>query len=119
MKMCLRRLIKPTIVLPLLWPFATLLADSGIALAAVANPRSERSSTGVVNRRADLGKILSALETKMGSHALPGKVKDKLSTLTDAQIRLIASLSDRIAAEGETPSADIAFLLVAALIILS
>lgn len=119
MKMSLKRLLEPTVVLPLLWPFGTLLADSSVALAAITGPRVQNPSTRVVARRADLGRILSVLEMKMGGHTLPGKVKDKLSTLTDGQIRLIASLSDRIADEGHTPSADIAFLLIAALIILS
>lgn len=119
MKMSLKRLMTPAVVLHLFWPFATLLSDSSVALAAITGPRVQNPSTRVVARRADLGRILSVLEVKMGGHTLPAKVKDKLSTLTDGQIRLIASLSDRIADEGHTPSADIAFLLMAALIILS
>jgi len=115
----LKRLIKPTVFLSLLCPSGTFLADSSTALAAVASPRVQIPTIRAVNRKADLSKILSVLEIKMGAHTLPGKVKDKLSTLTDGQIRLIASLSDRIADEGHTPSADIAFLLIAALIILS
>lgn len=119
MKMSLKRLITPTVVLPLLWPLGSLLADPSIALAAITGPRAQNPSTRVATRRADLGRILSVLEMKMGAHTLPGKVRDKLSTLTDGQIGLIASLSDRIVDESHTPSADIAFLLIAALIILS
>jgi len=119
MKMSLKHLIRPAVVVPLLWAFVSLFADSSVALAARTGPRFQNPSTRVVNRRADLGRILAVLELKMEGHTLPGKVKDKLSTLTDGQIRLIASLSDRIADEGHTPSADIAFLLIAALIILS
>jgi hypothetical protein len=119
MRMSLKRLMTPAVVLPLLWPFGTLLADSSTALAAITGPRVQNPSPRVVTRWADLGRILAVLEIKMGGHTLPAKVKDKLSTLTDGQIRLIASLSDRIADEGHTPSADIAFLLIAALIILS
>ena len=115
----LKRLIKPTVFLSLLCPSGTLLADSSTALAAVASPRVQIPTIRAVNRRADLHKILSVLEMKMGGDPLPGKVKDKLSTLTDGQIRLIASLSGRIADDGHTPGADIAFLLIAALIIFS
>lgn len=118
MKMSLKRIITP-MVLPLLWLFGTLVADSSGALAAVTGPRAQNPSTSVVARRADPGRILAVLELKMGGSTLPGKAKDKLSALTDAQVRLVASLADRIADKGHTPSADIAFLLIAALIILS
>lgn len=115
----LKRLIRPTVFLSLLWPSGALLADSSIALAAITGPRSQNPSTRVATRRADLGRILSVLELKMGGSTLPDKVKDKLSTLTDGQIRLIASLSNRVADEAHTPSGDIAFLLIAALIVFS
>lgn len=119
MKTRLKQLLKPTVLLSLLWPFGTLLGDSSTALAAITGPRVQNPSTTVPTRRADLGRILAVLQMKMGTHSLPDKVREKLSTLPDGQLRLIASLSDRIAGEGQTPSADLAFLLVAALIILS
>ena len=115
----LKRFIKPTVFLSLLCPSGTFLADSSTALAAVASPGVQTPTVRAVNRRAELHKILSVLEMKMGDDTLPGKVKGKLLTLTDGQIRLIASLSGRIADDGHTPSADIAFLLIAALIIFS
>lgn len=115
----LKRFIKPSVLLALLWSSPVVLADSSNALAAVTGTGPQSASARAVNRRADLGTILSVLEWKMGSDPLPGKVREKLSTLSDGQIRLIASLSERMAVGGQTASADVAFLLVAALIVLS
>jgi hypothetical protein len=55
----------------------------------------------------------------MGEQSVPDKVRHKLLVLSDGQIRLITSLSDRINDEGRTAGADIAFLLITALIIFS
>ena len=73
----------------------------------------------VVTRREDLAKIVSVLESKMEGRKLPEKARRKLLDLDDAQIRLMVSLAERIAAAGQTPGADIAFLLIAALLVLS
>lgn len=63
-------------------------------------------------------KIRSVLEKKIRDQQLLEKTNDKLLTLSDGQTRLIASLSDRVAKEGNTAVGDIAFLLMAALITL-
>jgi hypothetical protein len=115
----LKRLIKRTMLFPLFWLFANLPCDSPSALAAISSPRPHTPVNRAANRQATLDRILSALEVKMGGESVPGKVRDKLLTLSDGQIRLIASLSDRIDAEDRTAGADIAFLLITALIILS
>ncbi len=63
--------------------------------------------------------ILSVLETRIEDPRLLARTKDKLSVLQGREIRLIASLCDRISASEQTASADIAFSLVTALIVLS
>ena len=76
-------------------------------------------SLSVTSREIDRLQILSVLADKMEDQRLFGKARDKLSALSDRQMRLIASLSDRISNEGKTAGTDIAFLLITALIILS
>ena len=115
----LKRLIKRTMLFPLFWLFANLPCDSPSALAAISTPRPHIPHNRATNRQAALDRILSVLEVKMGGLNVPAKVRDKLQTLSDGQIRLIASLSDRIDGEDRTAGADIAFLLITALIILS
>jgi ABC-type sulfate transport system substrate-binding protein len=67
---------------------------------------------------ADVSKILSVFENRIEDPQLLERTKDKLLTLDQRQIRLIASLSDRVAKEGNTTGSDIAFLLMTALITL-
>ena len=74
---------------------------------------------GVMSREANVLKILSFLENKISDQESLQKAKDKLVTLNERQTRLIASLSDRIADQGNTTGGDIAFLLMMALIVLS
>lgn len=119
MRAGLNRLLKRTMLFPLFWLFANLPCDSASALAAIGGLRPHTPHNRAVNRQAALDRILSVLEVKMGRHGVPGKVRDKLLTLSDGQIQLIASLSDRIGGEDRTAGADIAFLLITALIILS
>lgn len=88
-----------------------------IARGGTAAPSSEDHY--ISTHRANVLKILSVLENKMRDQQLLEKAKDKLFTLSDRQTRLIASLSDRIANEGNTAGADIAFLLITALIVFS
>lgn len=66
----------------------------------------------------DVSKILSVFENRIEDPQLLERTKDKLLTLDQRQIRLIASLSDRVAKEGNTTGSDIAFLLMTALITL-
>lgn len=119
MRAGLNRLLKRTMLFPLFWLFANLPCDPPSALAAISSPSAHTPQNRAVNRQEALDRILSALEMKMEGDSVPGKVRDKLLTLTDGQIRLIASLSDRIGGEGRAAGADIAFLLITALIILS
>lgn len=67
---------------------------------------------------AEVSKILWVLENKIEDRRLLERTKDKLLTLDGGQIRLIASLSDRVANGGDTTASNIAFLLMTALIAL-
>lgn len=100
---------------------AGLLVLYGIRHPPTALARNAQTGgrSDVVDRWEDLAKILSILESKMGGERLPEKARRKLLELDDAQIKLIASLAERIATAGQTPGADIAFLLIAALLVLS
>ena len=62
-------------------------------------------------------KILSILERKLGNREVTDRVKEKLFTMDHQQTRLILSLSEFMANHSETVGADIAFLLITALII--
>ena len=55
----------------------------------------------------------------MGDQKMPQKALDKLLSLNDEQIGLIASLSERIEDHTRTVGADVAFLLITALLVWS
>lgn len=105
--------------------------DQGTAVNPVTwNPPAPagESSTKVYNgvrghsapQSPDTMKILAALETRAGnSQRLLEKVGEKLAVLSEKDVRLIASLCERMPAEGRTAQSDIAFLLATALMILS
>ena len=87
-------------------------------LSGTTSLKSDGSSS-VVHRDVDRLKILSVLENKMGSQKSLERVKIKLFKLSDERTRLIASLSELVANEGNRAGADVAFLLLTALIVLS
>ncbi len=66
----------------------------------------------------EVSQILSVLESRMKDRQSLERTKDKLLTLDPVQIRLIASLSDRVTREENTTGSEIAFLLMTALITL-
>ncbi len=73
--------------------------------------------------RCDRAKIISVLESRIGNHRLPEQAKEKLATLHDEELRLVATLCDRIKASNgranDRASTDIALLFAAVLIVLS
>lgn len=81
--------------------------------------QSYASNKAIELKSANISKILSALENKMEGPELREKIKNKLSILEDKQILLIASLSERIEGENHTAGAEIALLLITALIVFS
>jgi hypothetical protein len=112
----MKRFIQMIAIGLILFQFATF--SSAIAAAtdvtAVSNSDDPRPSI----RSADVSKIIAVLENKIEDQPSLEKTKKKLLTLNDRQTRLITSLSDRVAEQGDTMGASIAFLLVTVLITL-
>jgi len=90
----------------------------GTTFAASGKRADDSRTRYVLSFSADVSKILSVFENRIEDPQLLERTKDKLLTLDQRQIRLIASLSDRVAKEGNTTGSDIAFLLMTALITL-
>lgn len=67
----------------------------------------------------DIHKILPVLEDKIHDGKLLEKSKEKIYSMGDGEVRLVAALCEKISDGGDTISSDIAFLLVTALIVLS
>lgn len=80
-------------------------------------PAQTFNRTTEVSREID--RILSVVEKEVGDRARPAKIRKKLFALNGNQIRLLASLADRIQEDPRSAGARIAFLLLSSLIILS
>ncbi len=100
----------------------------GITIVAGPSMASTQGSTVPLSRPArdipsskerDLSRIVSVLESRVGNRQLPAKVRNKLAAMDDKEIRLLASLCDRVSQSGETAGSDLALMLAAALIVLS
>lgn len=83
-------------------PFARLVPES-------ATDRHERN----------ISRVLSVLENRIGEGALPAKAKKRLQGMSDEELRLVTSLCDRIAVADNKDGADVALLLVTAMIVLT
>src|SRR5207247_1853914 len=70
-------------------------------------------------RREITEKILAVLEPRLVDAAARARAAEKLATLSDARLRLMAALSDRVALVGAAPADGIALFLLTALLILS
>ncbi|OGP74974.1 MAG: hypothetical protein A2W09_03020 [Deltaproteobacteria bacterium RBG_16_50_11] len=112
----MRNFIRPIMISFILFQIAVF----PLATTAAATPAVHPNSDGPLasKDRANVSKILTVLERRVDDPQLLEKTKKKLITLRDGQTRLIASLSDRVAEEGNTTGSDIAFLLMTVLIIL-
>lgn len=102
----------------LLLGLAVYIWSSPIAIGGPPNFDLDHSPH-IIDREADMIKLVSFLENKMGDQKLLEKAKDKLFKMSDRQIRLMVSLSDRTDNEWDTAGAEIAFLLITALIVFS
>lgn len=95
------------------------------ALAATARPQEDVVKSAVYGIRghsapsAEMVKILSMLEERADDERLIEKAKQKLATMKERDLRLMASLCDRIESRGNDAGADIAFLMTAMLVVLS
>ena len=76
-------------------------------------------SSHVNHRDTDIPKIVFLLEDKVGSRKVTEKVKDKAFTLSDEQTRLIASLAELTANSAQAAGAELVFLVITILIIVS
>lgn len=83
--------------------------SSDLQMMPLSHARSEQ----------DLERIVSVIERKIGSRRMPEEAKEKLSVMERQDLRLIASLCDRIALSNDRAGTDIALLLVASLIVLT
>lgn len=97
--------------------FAVFVGGSFIAKTAKPGFRSD-SAVNEFDRKSATDRIIGVLERKMKGRPLPEKTKGKLSTLSDEKIRLMASLSAQMTKEDQKVAGDIAFLLIAVLIVL-
>lgn len=70
-------------------------------------------------RRFDMLKVLSVLEKRINDRELIEKVRHKLPEMSEKRLRMIASLSNRMEGSRQEPEHNVAFLLIATLIIFS
>jgi hypothetical protein len=96
----------------------SFIGDLPMARGRVESPQMTHPSN--INQRDEsMARILSVVESRCEGSKITGKVKDKLFTMSDKQIRLIASLADLIANNSQIPGADIVFFVITMLIIVS
>ena len=77
------------------------------------------SGTAEIADKTAISKIMSVLANRSPGGKALGKAAEKLSAMSNRDLRLISSLCDRISADGGTAGADIAFSLMTAMIVLS
>lgn len=70
-------------------------------------------------RQVYIEKILRVLEQQVADPTLRARAADKLATLSDRQLQLMAALSERLAVVSDGPADGIALFLLTALLILS
>jgi hypothetical protein len=71
------------------------------------------------DHRAELRKVLSVVEHRTKDGKVLERMREKLSAMSDRNLRLAASLCERIAHDDDSAGADFAFSIVTALIVLS
>jgi hypothetical protein len=98
--------------------FAVFTVQPPLAASGISGPKEVSLSYKMI-REEDQYKILEVLENKMGGKKLSVKAKEKILALNEGQTRLIISLCDRIEENDHAAGAEIAYLLITALILLS
>lgn len=111
-----KKLIQTTVIY--LLTLQIMMSAGSVSLAAVQTMDSDRGRSIISSHASDVLKIISVLEERVADQLLLEKAKGKVFTLGDQHTRLIASLADQAVKERNSSSGDIAFLLIAALIIL-
>jgi hypothetical protein len=95
----------------------SIAALPGGAAPMPSRVRDTRLSQERVDR--DLSEIIGILESKIKNRQLPEKAKNKLAAMSDEDIRFVKSLCNRMAGADDTTGADLALMLVTALIVLT
>ncbi|MHB8845166.1 MAG: hypothetical protein ACYC7L_10520 [Nitrospirota bacterium] len=90
-------------------------ARTGTAAQPASLPRVEQFRA----RNAELQTVLSVIEHRTRDGKVLEKMQKKLFTLGDRQLRLAASLCERITRNDQSTGASIAFSIVTAMIVLS
>ena len=106
------------------WPAAFVCILSLVPIASATSSLGYRPAGAYTNGYAEIrgtetAKILSVLALRSSGGKVLGRAAEKLSAMNDRDLQLIASLCDRISADGGTAGADIAFSLITAMIVLS
>lgn len=94
-------------------------AGEARAAARADAPQPRQRSQVATDRRAEVAAILSVLERRIADPNARQRAAEKLGRLSDRQIDLLASLSGRLAVDGDGPAAGVGLLLITALLILS
>src|SRR5438132_4820000 len=97
---------------------ATLLVapDDHVVAAARTDLRVPTPASGVArDRDVYTEKSLAVLEPRVADPATRVRVAEKLTTLSDRRLRLMAALADRVALVGDGPADGIALFLLTAL----
>jgi hypothetical protein len=115
-----RKVIKIAIAIVAFWLLSISFLPANPGLAAGTSDRvGLQNISGAPGAQAEISKVLEVLESKMEDQKLLETAKQKLLTLDRNHTRLLSSLCDVIATDGQTAGSDVAFLLVTILIVLS
>lgn len=110
------------LLLSIMFSFVVFERSSTASLPGGANGlpvRLYHETQSRISNSRDLSKIIKILESKARNHQLPEKAIRKLVEMNDDDLRLVSSLCDRISGAGDAAGADLALILVTALIVVS
>jgi hypothetical protein len=97
-----------------------LILCAAPSFSSTAGPGVQGENVSKENRpRPEVPRILSVLESRAPDGEVSPKAREKLNGMSGRQVRLIASLSDLVSQDQNGTAADVAYLLMAVLIILS
>ncbi len=116
-------LVIKTVFIMLLIILSCTLFVEGVPAARLplkeSTPSAHAPVVEATRNNVDVARIVSILEGRIGSHRLPEQAKEKLGRMPEKDLRLVASLCNRLAYAHDRAGTDIALLLAAVLIVLS
>ncbi len=113
------QVIKSVLVMLFIILSCATVVDKVSAAGLPPETPSHDSAIRAIRNQPDVSRIVSVLERRIGSHRLPDQAREKLDRMPKKDIRLVASLCDRMAAAHDRAGTDLALLLAAVLIVLS